>query len=224
MGAALLALIVAYAWWQSPTPPPPVVPVSKVILLPDANGKVGTLVVKAVKPDGNAQGATQGETTRSNATPAADVVLNTAYASATVNSVGGTSTASDDAAATRERFGAVLAARPPAPRSFVVYFETGPAVEFIAAAGAVLDDLRAFLLVHPAPEITVIGHTDRVGTVASNDTLSVNRALAVRDFLMAAGLKANSIEFTGRGEREPAVPTSDEVAEAKNRRVEISVR
>jgi len=28
----------------------------------------------------------------------------------------------------------------------------------------------------------------------------------------------------GRGEREPAVPTADEVAEARNRRVEIKIR
>ena len=131
---------------------------------------------------------------------------------------------SEDVAKTRTRFEAVLAARPLAPRSFVVYFENGPAVAFIAAAGPVLDELRTYLAAHPAPEITVIGHTDRVGSEASNDLLSLNRAIAVRDFLRDAGIKAQSIDISGRGEREPAVPTADEVAEEKNRRVEISVR
>ena len=38
------------------------------------------------------------------------------------------------------------------------------------------------------------------------------------------GIKAASMEVAGRGEREPVVATADEVAEARNRRVEISIR
>ena len=47
---------------------------------------------------------------------------------------------------------------------------------------------------------------------------------AVRDVLVRSGVKAHSIEAAGRGEREPAVPTADEVAETRNRRVEIQIR
>jgi outer membrane protein OmpA-like peptidoglycan-associated protein len=42
--------------------------------------------------------------------------------------------------------------------------------------------------------------------------------------MVNAGVNPAVIETAGRGEREPLVPTEDEVAEAKNRRVEISVR
>ena len=42
--------------------------------------------------------------------------------------------------------------------------------------------------------------------------------------LIAAGVPAGKIETAGRGEREPLLKTADEVAEPKNRRVEISVR
>ncbi|HQX60985.1 MAG TPA: OmpA family protein, partial [Burkholderiaceae bacterium] len=75
-----------------------------------------------------------------------------------------------------------------------------------------------------APEVTVIGHTDRVGSVADNDQLSVQRAETVRDKLVQAGIAASMITIAGRGEREPAVPTADGVASAENRRVEINIR
>ena len=70
----------------------------------------------------------------------------------------------------------------------------------------------------------VIGHTDRVGSADSNDALSKNRAEAMREVLIETGVAAEMIEAVGRGERDPLVPTEDNVAEAKNRRVEINLR
>jgi outer membrane protein OmpA-like peptidoglycan-associated protein len=46
----------------------------------------------------------------------------------------------------------------------------------------------------------------------------------VRDDLVKRGISAERIEVSGRGKREPLVPTSAGVSEPKNRRVEISVR
>ena len=46
----------------------------------------------------------------------------------------------------------------------------------------------------------------------------------MRDLLVAAGVPAESVSVAGRGEREPVVATADEVAEARNRRVEIKLR
>ncbi|MBK6638431.1 MAG: OmpA family protein [Rhodocyclaceae bacterium] len=88
----------------------------------------------------------------------------------------------------------------------------------------VIAAIKAELSKRPAPEITVIGHTDRVGKLEGNDELSKRRAEAVRDILSGDGIKAASMEVAGRGEREPVVATADEVAEARNRRVEISIR
>jgi len=70
----------------------------------------------------------------------------------------------------------------------------------------------------------VIGHTDRVGAVEFNDALSRKRAETVASRLVAAGVPAERIAVAGRGEREPLIPTNDEVAEPRNRRVEIKVR
>ena len=73
-------------------------------------------------------------------------------------------------------------------------------------------------------EIVVVGHTDRVGTDQQNDVLSLQRAERVRQELVRLGVDPNSMSTVGRGEREPLVPTDDEVAQPRNRRVEITVR
>ena len=75
-----------------------------------------------------------------------------------------------------------------------------------------------------AVEVQVTGHTDRVGTDANNDRLSLERAEAVRDMLVQRGLKSNFIRAVGRGEREPLIPTPDDQPELRNRRVEVIVR
>jgi outer membrane protein OmpA-like peptidoglycan-associated protein len=74
------------------------------------------------------------------------------------------------------------------------------------------------------PDIAVIGHTDTVGDLLTNDALSAQRATTVKGFLIAIGVAAERIDVAGRGEREPIIPTADNVDEPLNRRVEINVR
>lgn len=177
-------------------------PASKVVLLPDADGKAGAVVVKS---DNNQQ------------------TLSTAYASASVEKDGAIKLQNEDGAEIAQRYATTLAARPHAPVSFVLYFEFGSAVDIAPAFLPILDQLLAALGSYPAPEITVIGHTDRMGSLESNDLLSLQRAETVRDLILRTGIKA-PVEVSGRGEREPLVPTADEVPEARNRRVEINLR
>ena len=73
-------------------------------------------------------------------------------------------------------------------------------------------------------EIVVTGHTDRQGSLEANDQLSLERAQAIRTLLIERGFKPELIDAVGRGEREPVVPTDDEVAEPRNRRAVIVVR
>ena len=122
------------------------------------------------------------------------------------------------------QYAATLGARPQAPVSFILYFEFGSAINLAPQMEPVMAQLRAALASYPAAEITVIGHTDRVGSLESNDVLSLQRSETVRAFILKAGIDVRLIEVTGRGEREPLVPTADEVAEEKNRRVEINLR
>jgi len=128
-----------------------------------------------------------------------------------------------DAATVHKAYGTLLALQPAAPRSFAVQFESN-ANQLGASAEPVLAEMRRLLASLPAAEVVIIGHTDRVGSVEANDRLSLQRAEAVRELLVAAGVDRAVISVAGRGEREPAVATADEVAEARNRRVEIKIR
>ena len=76
----------------------------------------------------------------------------------------------------------------------------------------------------PAPDLIIVGHTDRVGLLSDNDRLALKRAEKMRNEMLRQGLPADSVQAAGRGEREPLVATADEVAEARNRRVEMLVR
>jgi len=120
-------------------------------------------------------------------------------------------------------FGAALAAQPLKPRSFTLYF-AGGAEMLTPESEAELATIKREIAGRPASEVMVIGHTDTVGGLEANDKLSLKRATAVREILIATGVPGEKIETAGRGEREPLVKTGDEVAEPQNRRVEISVR
>lgn len=121
------------------------------------------------------------------------------------------------------RFAGALAAQPARPAGYVLYFEAGGNV-LTAESQAALATIRKEITERAASEVMVIGHTDRVGSVEGNDKLSLKRAEGLRDLLIEAGVPADKLEAVGRGERDPLVPTADEVDEPKNRRVEINVR
>ncbi len=52
-------------------------------------------------------------------------------------------------------------------------------------------------------KITVIGHTDRLGSAAGNRTLSEKRAAAVKNFLVSKGVNQNVIQTSGVGSAQP---------------------
>lgn len=123
----------------------------------------------------------------------------------------------------RGRFARALQAQPLPPKRFTLYFVEGGdtlTAESQAAISAIFDEIKK----RPAPDLVVVGHSDRVGSVAANDQLAAKRANTMRDQLIKLGVDAENIQASGRGEREPLVPTADEVAEPQNRRVEILVR
>lgn len=123
----------------------------------------------------------------------------------------------------RQSFGGALDALPARPARFLLYFVTGTD-ELTAQSKAELQNILAALKQRPSPDVIAIGHTDTMGELRSNDRLSAQRAERVKTFLVQIGIPANRIRTAGRGEREPLIPTADNVAEPRNRRVEINVR
>lgn len=148
--------------------------------------------------------------------------LATPYA-ATVRRLGVARPYQASAAEVNERYGATLSAMPARPLSFVLYFVSG-ADQLAPESQVELEKIRKLLNERPAAELQVIGHTDTVGNKESNDALSRQRADAVRTLLIDAGFPADTLRASGRGERELLVPTADDVAEPRNRRVEINIR
>lgn len=87
----------------------------------------------------------------------------------------------------------------------------------------VLDRFAGTLNQNPVTHVTIVGHTDNTGSDAINQPLSVNRAGATRDYLVARGVAANRIAIDGRGSREPVADNATVAGRAMNRRVEIFV-
>ncbi len=87
----------------------------------------------------------------------------------------------------------------------------------------ILDRFATTLNQNPVTTVKIIGHTDSTGSDAINGPLSVNRAGATRDYLVARGVATNRISIDGRGEREPVADNSTASGRAMNRRVEIYV-
>lgn len=173
----------------------------RVVLLPSADGRASAVVVRD----------TRGE-----------IILDKPYAAAK-RSMDANKAYQSSPEEVKERFAQALAAQPPRPSSYVLYFEAGGNV-LTPESQAALATIRKEIAERPASEVMVIGHTDRVGSVDGNDRLSKTRAEGLRDQLIESGVAAEKLAAVGRGERDPLVPTDDEVDEPKNRRVEISVR
>jgi OOP family OmpA-OmpF porin len=126
----------------------------------------------------------------------------------------------------RDEFNEAMAqlAPPPAPamapNSYIVLFDFDRS-NINAAARAVLDQVLAEAAKTGSVNISATGHADRSGSEDYNMALSLRRADAVREALIAGGVSPDAITVAGRGESEPAVPTPDGVKEQANRRVEI---
>jgi len=91
-----------------------------------------------------------------------------------------------------------------------------------AVANSVVDDIAASVA-GASSAISVVGHTDTVGSLQYNQALSERRAAAVANRMTAMGVDGSRITQAGRSWLEPAVDTGPGVREARNRRVEIVV-
>ncbi len=150
-------------------------------------------------------------------------VLSQPYASAEVRAPGNVEVVQADAASVNKRYRQLLAVSPAPALRFSLYFMPGGS-QLTPESTAELSDVLARAAERPGGEIVVVGHTDRVGSVESNDALSLQRAQAVRQLFIDRGFDPARVDAVGRGEREPLVPTDDEVDEPRNRRTEILVR
>ncbi len=183
----------------------PKAPTTTVVLLPQADGSASSLVVTA------------------NSGQSAVVAKPYQSAAATQGDWQAPRVEQGDPADIKRRFGALLSAIPAKAERFTLYFKVGSteltAESRIALFNAIFDAQQ-----RSGAEIAIVGHTDTTGTAAGNDRLSQRRAEAVHALLSERGFTRAIVDVRALGEREPAVPTGNYVAEPRNRRVEIIVR
>ncbi len=101
-----------------------------------------------------------------------------------------------------------------------VFFETGSA-ELLSTSLSELDRLKALLLDNPQLNIQINGHTDNVGSVGDNQSLSTKRAKAVQDYLIKKGIESSRLRYKGFGESQPIASNDTDGGRRTNRRTEF---
>jgi len=85
----------------------------------------------------------------------------------------------------------------------------------------VLDEIAREMKKYPSMQFSLNGHSSAEGTEKRNMTLSVDRATAVKSYLVTAGINANNLLTKGFGESMPLTSNDTEAGRQLNRRVEI---
>ncbi len=174
-----------------------------VILVPDPQGRVGTVEVSTA---GGTQTLTQ----------ANDMTL------VRQRDLPPSKISKADPAYIASTFGDALAVEPSPPARFVLYFETGRIVlteESRNTLPAIIETWQQ----RKAIRLSISGHTDASGSDLINDRLARERAEEIASQLLRQGINPKLISVTSHGKGNPAVPTPDGVAEPRNRRVEVII-
>ena len=103
-----------------------------------------------------------------------------------------------------------------------VLFDTGM-YSLKPGAREKLAKVAGILIAYPGLNIQVGGYTDNVGGDDMNQTLSENRAGAVRDYLVQQGVATGSVSATGFGNASPVASNDNSSGRQQNRRVELVV-
>lgn len=122
-------------------------------------------------------------------------------------------------AQTREQIKALL-------ETEVITFATGSADitdEGIAVVERVIELMAPVFAIRPNVEVRIDGHTDSEGSEDFNRDLSLRRAQAVLDYMVAAGLPEANLTAEGFGESQPVADNATAEGRAKNRRIEFNL-
>jgi outer membrane protein OmpA-like peptidoglycan-associated protein len=202
--AGLVATLAAADGCVHPRPAAPAPPADRIVLLPDPDdGHLGAASVTS--PAGSVELTMARGSTR--VAPGAAPTPQTEMTEEEIQRV----------------FGEALAARPPAPRQFLLYFLTG-GDELTPESRTLLPQIVELVRGRAAADVTVIGHTDTTDTAQANAALGLRRATLIRNQLLAAGLNESQVDVSSHGETDLLVATADNVAQPRNRRVEVTVR
>jgi outer membrane protein OmpA-like peptidoglycan-associated protein len=179
---------------------------SLVVLLPDSDGRVGTISVET------SQGA---------------IVVDRPYyaVAASPDKLPGTPRLMDkqDVEAKFDRAMAMEPAQPFRIEKYTFYYRFNSTELTADSKNEIAANIGQVVVKRPV-ECYVVGHADRVGSEHYNKNLSHRRALSVQQKLVETGINSKIILISFLGESKPQIDTPDEVEDPKNRRVELVVK
>ncbi len=133
----------------------------------------------------------------------------------------------------RTDFGPAIAARAAAPQTFLLYLESG-STKLTPESEQLIPRIVEAIRARTLPGVSIIGHTDTAGDARANQRLGQERAQLIAEHLglVARGgaparlgdLRLGDLTVTSHGESNPLVRTPDNTPEARNRRVEVTIR
>ena len=103
-----------------------------------------------------------------------------------------------------------------------IFFVTG-SYKLQASSNKGLNDVVKIMQENPGMMLAIDGHTDWVGSEEMNQTLSDNRAGAVKTYLVSKGIDESRITSAGHGETMPIADNKTAAGRQKNRRSEMTL-
>lgn len=175
---------------------------NRVILLPDATGKIGRIAVL------QKQGS---------------IILDQPYESAVTDARGSVKVGVQDAGIVRRLYALELAALPSKPETFQLHFMID-SIQLTPVSEAEARVLMKQIAGRPDADVILVGHSQNEAPTFENEQLSLMRAMLIRSRLLAAGLSSQRIRIVAADKRRPDPPSRDAVNRPPQRRVEIRVR
>ncbi len=103
-----------------------------------------------------------------------------------------------------------------------IFFDSGKS-DLKPESTTELNKIIALLKTNASIKIEISGHTDDIGSDATNLTLSQKRAASVIAFLQQNGIETNRLSSVGYGETKPVLANSNEENRQINRRIEMRI-
>ncbi|MEO3431491.1 OmpA family protein [Pelagibius sp. CAU 1746] len=116
-----------------------------------------------------------------------------------------------------------MAAATPSQMQFIALFNFD-STNYAPGNETIVREALDAALANPDTSLNIVGHADRSGPVAYNQTLSERRANRVIEELVSGGVDPVRISGEAVGETQPLVPTADGVREEGNRAVVINLQ
>ena len=107
----------------------------------------------------------------------------------------------------------------------IVYFQTGDSsLNLDAAQRLKMQKISTYVDKADDGKVSVVGHTDSVGSKVKNTQLGLERAETVKGYLVQNGINISKIDVSSQGPRKPIATNKTKAGRAKNRRVEVTLK